>query len=62
MPKFATPFISTEFLGEAFEPEQKFENPDGSPITFDKDYFGKTRSSHPAYGPFEELREHYELF
>ena len=57
-----TAMIHTDTLGEAFEPEQKFENPDGSPITFDKDYFGKTRSNHPACGPFEELREHYELF
>lgn len=52
-----TPVISTEYLGEAFEPEQKFENPDGSPIIFDKDYFGKKRSIHPTPGPFENQEE-----
>ena len=54
MPKFETPFISTEILGEAFEPEQKFENPDGSPIQFDKDYFGTHRAVNPTPGPFED--------
>ena len=53
MPKFATPFISTEFLGEAFEPEQKFENPDGSEIIFNEDYFGEHRAINPMPGPFE---------
>ena len=53
MPKFATPFISTEYLGEAFEPEQKFENPDGSEIIFDDDYFGEHRAINPMPGPFE---------
>lgn len=51
--QFETPFISTDFLGEAFEPEQKFENPDGSRILFDKDYFGFARGVHPVPGPFE---------
>ena len=32
--------ITTATLGEAFEPEQRYENPDGTPITFDQDYFG----------------------
>lgn len=32
--------ISTETLGRAFEPEQKFENPDGTPIIFDKGVAG----------------------
>ena len=27
----------------AFEPEEKYENPDGTPITFDSDYFGNHR-------------------
>ncbi len=48
-----TPFISTEYLGEAFEPEQKFENPDGTPIFFDRDYFGDKRGINPMPGPFE---------
>ncbi|MCI5870177.1 MAG: right-handed parallel beta-helix repeat-containing protein [Dorea sp.] len=52
VPKFETPFVSTETLGEAFEPEQKFESPDGSQIIFDQDYFGKKRDMQPLAGPF----------
>ena len=37
---FKADMISTDVLGEAFEPSQKFENPDGTPITFDVDYLG----------------------
>jgi hypothetical protein len=44
--------ISTETLGEAFEPEQLFENPDGTPIVFNEDYFDNRRSSTPIPGPF----------
>ena len=54
VPKFETPFISTEMLGEAFEPEQRFENPDGSPILFNQDYFGKNRDMMPLPGPFAD--------
>ena len=52
LPKFETPFVSTELLGEAFEPEQKFEAPDGAPIVFDRDYFGRKRDMMPLAGPF----------
>lgn len=52
IPSFETPFVSTETLGEAFEPEQKFEAPDNSPIVFKYDYFGKERSLTPLPGPF----------
>lgn len=52
LPEFTVPFISTEILGEAFEPEQKFENPDGTPILFDRDYFGEKRGISPVPGPF----------
>lgn len=52
LPKFEIPFVSTETLGEAFEPEQKFENPDGSSILFDRDYFGSRRGIAPIPGPF----------
>ena len=44
--------LATESLGKAFEPEQCFENPDGSPITFDKDYFGAHRDPAAIPGPF----------
>lgn len=54
LPRFEIPFVSTATLGEAFEPEQRFENPDGSPIIFDRDYFGKKRDAVPLAGPFAE--------
>ena len=44
--------ISTEVLGKAFEPEQYFENPDGTPICFDSDYFGSHRGVDVIPGPF----------
>ena len=50
--KLSVPFISTDLLGMAFEPEQKFESPDGSPILFDRDYFGARRDIFPLPGPF----------
>lgn len=44
--------INTEILGEAFEPEERFEEPNGEPITFDKDYFGNHRGVSTIAGPF----------
>ncbi|HHU70784.1 MAG TPA: hypothetical protein GXZ21_01970, partial [Clostridiales bacterium] len=44
--------INTEVLGKAFEPEQYFENPDGTPIRFDTDYFGNHRGVQIIPGPF----------
>lgn len=61
VPKFETPFISTEMMGEAFEPEQRFENPDGSSIIFNRDYFGKERDMMPLSGPFANGCEAEEL-
>lgn len=43
--------ITTDTLGKAFEPEQKFENPDGTPITFDRDYLGNHRNGQTIPGP-----------
>lgn len=45
--------ISTQVLGMAFEPEQLYENPDGSEIIFNEDYFGDHRGVSPVCGPFE---------
>ena len=53
--------ISTEVLGMAFEPEQKFENPDGTEIIFDEDYFGSRQETVIA-GPFAELSEEIKVF
>lgn len=47
-----TSMVCTDTLGIAFEPEQKFEAPDGSPITLDQDYFGVPRADRPLPGPF----------
>ena len=44
--------ITTDTLGQAFEPEAKYENPDGTPITLDEDYFGGKRGLTILPGPF----------
>ncbi len=56
---FRDPVLCTEMLGKAFEPEQCFENPDGTPITFDRDYFGNHRGTQALPGPFAETGEVY---
>lgn len=61
MPENDTEMISTMVLGEAFEPEELFENPDGSPITFNEDYLGKHRRIFPVSGPFEFREEIMEI-
>ena len=48
------PMIHTGTLGEAFESGQKFENPDGTPIVFELDYFGQKRSAVVLPGPFAD--------
>lgn len=49
--------IDSDILGRAFEPEQRFENPDGSEIVFDKDYFGEKRPTAPIPGPFASAKD-----
>ena len=44
--------VTTEILGKAFQPDQPFENPDGTPITFDTDFEGKKREGKILPGPF----------
>lgn len=49
-----TRLVTTETLGRAKEPGLPYENPDGTPLAVDRDYFGRTRSArHPTPGPFE---------
>lgn len=57
LPVFELQMVDTDLLGEAFEPEQKFENPDGTPILFDRDYFGKKRGVDLIAGPFSSIDE-----
>ena len=47
-----TPSVTTMVLGKAFEPEEPYENPDGTPIYFDADYLGRHRAPNPLPGPF----------
>ena len=51
---FRDGIVTSDTLGCAFEPEQRFENPDGTPITFDRDYFGAHRGLDTLPGPFAE--------
>jgi len=44
--------LCTDDLGMAFEPEEKFENPDGTPISFDTDFFGDKVEGDVLPGPF----------
>jgi hypothetical protein len=44
--------IHSDILGNAFEPDQRFESPDGSAITFDRDYYGNVRTLNILPGPF----------
>ena len=54
---FTVDIIDSDVLGNAFEPEQRFESPDGSTITFDTDYFGNSRSGKPIPGPFAVIED-----
>lgn len=48
--------ITTEILGKAKIPKAAFDNPDGSALKIDTDYFGVKRSElNPSAGPFENL-------
>ena len=49
--------VATETLGIAFEPEQRYENPDGTPIIFDTDYKSRIRENHVTAGPFETISD-----
>ena len=49
---FACGMVDSDLLGRAFEPDQRFESPDGTPIRFDADYFGGHRGISNIPGPF----------
>ena len=49
---FKDGIITSDILGYAFEPEQRFENPDGTAITFNEDYLGEHRGLSVVPGPF----------
>jgi hypothetical protein len=53
-----TDMITTRYLGTTLITEALFENPDGSQITLNTDYFGNDRDpKNPTPGPFENLKE-----
>jgi len=50
--------VTTALLGRAKIPDAAYENPDGTPLKLDTDYFGKRRSeTNPSAGPFENPGE-----
>ena len=51
---FRDGIVTSETLGLAFEPEERFENPDGTAIVFDRDYRGAHRGLSALPGPFAE--------
>ncbi|MBQ3801433.1 MAG: hypothetical protein II837_14195, partial [Treponema sp.] len=53
--------ISTAVLGTAIEPEQRFENRDGSDIVFNEDFFGNHRGTSVIPGPFASLSDEVRL-
>ena len=50
--EFQDGIITSDTLGFAFEPEQRFEDPDGSTIIFNEDYLGGHRGASTIPGPF----------
>ena len=52
MGDFRDGVITSDGLSYAFEPEQRFEDPDGTAISFDRDYAGNHRGPAPLPGPF----------
>ncbi|MCX6910890.1 MAG: right-handed parallel beta-helix repeat-containing protein, partial [Verrucomicrobia bacterium] len=52
--KAATELVMTALLGKAKIPGVRYENPNGSLLKVDSDYFGKRRNkTNPTAGPFE---------
>ena len=50
--------ITSDILGKAFEPEQRFEAPDGTAITFDTDFYGNRREGEIKPGPFADIQDY----
>ena len=53
---FRDAILTTESLGCAFQPEQRFENRDGTPIAFDRDFLGNHRGVDALPGPFASAK------
>jgi hypothetical protein len=62
--KIKTQLITTELFGKTKISGQKYENPDGSALIIDSDYFGNKRNkNNPSPGPFEKpvIGKHLKL-
>ena len=46
--------ITSDTLGMAFEPEERFETPEGEDIIFDTDFYGDSRLNNLVAGPFSK--------
>ena len=53
--------VTSDTLGKAFEPEERFETPESETIVFDRDYYGAHRGTAPLPGPFAEAKNTYTL-
>ena len=51
-----TDVITSEYLGMPRLTEERFENPDGSPICVSTDMLGNARGENPTAGPIEGLK------
>lgn len=58
---YETGIINSDILGKAFEPEQRFEDRDGSAIVFQKDYLGNHRGISTIPGPFATIESAQEI-
>jgi hypothetical protein len=58
MAKMKNQVVTSEGLGTAVVSGQAYVNPDGSPLTVDRDFLGNTRDPYnPTAGPFEGTAE-----
>jgi len=49
------PMVTTTLLGKAVIPDLPYENPDGTPLRIDTDFFGKPiNAANPSPGPFAD--------
>lgn len=62
IPEAKCRLIKTDDIAMAFEPEEKYENPDGTPITFDTDINGAKRYATTIAGPFAEKSSKNDKF
>lgn len=62
LPQMQTEIYGTHNLGMPRITEALYENPDGTPIVLDKDYYGNPRKGKTGIGPFADLKAGKNLF